>query len=213
MRVRAFTNRGSTTKVIGKFPSQKTGKTVWWESQIERDLIYLLEFDSDVIAYREQPIGISYELNGKRHIYTPDFLVQRRNGQQIIEVKPESEANKSENVELFNCIRPICQEAGYRFIVVTDLKIRKQPLLNNIKLLWRYSRTPLEPRHFIYCYEMLLAENHTRLADAFAFFDSKGTTRAVVYALLYRGALGMDHTQVLGADTLVFLPHALPTFG
>ncbi len=66
MRVRKFTNRGSTTKVIGKFPSLKNGKPVWWESQLERDFLYLLEIDDDVVSYYEQPLRIPYRLNGKK---------------------------------------------------------------------------------------------------------------------------------------------------
>ena len=51
---RKITNRGSK-KVIGKFPSLKMNTTIWWESQLERDYIYLLEIDPDVTAYQGQP--------------------------------------------------------------------------------------------------------------------------------------------------------------
>ena len=63
MRVRRITNGGR--KVIGKFPSIKNGGMVWWESQIERDYFYLLEFDSDVIIYWAQPLKIRYYLDGR----------------------------------------------------------------------------------------------------------------------------------------------------
>jgi len=208
MRVRKFTNRGSTTKVIGKFPSLKTGKTVWWESQIERDFIYMVEFDSDVVTYREQPLHINYTLNGKRHIYTPDFLVERSDERQIVEVKPATEAGKPEYVMLFRSLIPIIREEGYRFVVVTDRVIRTQPRLDNIKFLWRYSRVLLYPQHFIYCRELILKGRKVQLADAFAFFESKGATRAIVYGLLYRGALEVDLMQPINANMLVSLPDA-----
>lgn len=210
MRVKKFTNRGSTTKVIGKFPSLKTGKTVWWESQIERDFIYLAEFDTDVLTYREQPLRINYTLNGKRHIFTPDFLVERNGERQVVEVKPEEEASKPENIALFRVLIPIVREEGYRFVVVTDRVIRKRPRLDNIKFLWRYSRVPLDPQHFIYCRELMLRRENVRLADAFAFFESKGATRATVYGLLYRGALEVDLMQPMSADVLVSLPSVAP---
>ena len=46
---RKITNRG-TKKIIGKFPSLKMNTAIWWESQLERDYIYLLEIDPDVLS-------------------------------------------------------------------------------------------------------------------------------------------------------------------
>lgn len=57
--VRRITNRGRD-RVIGKFASLKMQQIIQWESQIERDCCYWLEFDRDVIAYRSQPLIISY---------------------------------------------------------------------------------------------------------------------------------------------------------
>ena len=208
MRIRKFTNRGSTTKVIGKFPSLKTGKTVWFESQLERDMIFLLEFDSDVVGYREQPLRIACSLDGKRHSYTPDFLVQRRLGQQIVEVKYEEDAEKPENVRLFDAVAPVCRETGYEFVVATERNIRAQPRLDNIKLLHRYSRTPVEARYIVRCHERLRRDSQTRLADLFACCEEGGVTRAVIYALIYHGELGVDLMQPLVADSLVSIPDA-----
>ena len=43
MSVRKIINKGNR-KVIGRFPSLKLKRNVWWESQLERDYIYILEF-------------------------------------------------------------------------------------------------------------------------------------------------------------------------
>ncbi|MDJ0574365.1 MAG: hypothetical protein QNJ65_04270 [Xenococcaceae cyanobacterium MO_234.B1] len=74
--VRPINNAGCR-KIIGKFPSVKMQTVIWWESQIERDYIYLLEIDSDVVAYYGQPFKIQYTDKGKSRNYTPDFLVER----------------------------------------------------------------------------------------------------------------------------------------
>src|SRR5437588_206487 len=95
-RARNISNKGSR-KIIGKFPSLLMGLVVKWESKLERDFIYLLEFDSDVISYREQPIRIIYFLDGKSCRYTPDFLVVRKNKRQIIEVKPKDKIFRGDN--------------------------------------------------------------------------------------------------------------------
>ena len=147
MAVRKITNKGCK-KIIGKFPSLKLGRLIWWESQIERDYIYLLEFDPAVISYEEQPIRISYHLNGKERHYTPDFLVRQADRNLIVEVKQEKEALKEENQRLFNIVGAICARDDYEFIVVTDKMIRVQPRLDNIKLLTRYQRTPIHDSHY-----------------------------------------------------------------
>lgn len=206
MRVRKFTNRGSTTKVIGKFPSLKNGKPVWWESQLERDFLYLLEIDDDVVSYYEQPLRIPYRLNGKQHFYTPDFLVNRKSERQIVEVKPEGKALKPESILLFRSVEPLCYEAGYKFVVATDKMIRVQPRLDNIKLLWRYSRMALKPQHIILCHEILSDKGFVQLRDAFGFFVAKGAAKEAVYALAYHGAIAVDLTQPLNADSLVYSP-------
>ena len=45
------------------------------EGWIERDFTYLLEFDSMVMSYEEQPCKISYIFDQKKRFYTPDFAV------------------------------------------------------------------------------------------------------------------------------------------
>jgi hypothetical protein len=75
-------------KVIGKFPSLKMNTVIWWESQLERDYIYLLEIDPEVLSYGEQPFTISYTDKGKPRRYTPDFVVTRPQKTQVVEVKP-----------------------------------------------------------------------------------------------------------------------------
>jgi hypothetical protein len=206
MRVRKIGNRGSTTKVIGKFPSLKMGKTVWFESQIERDFIYLLEFDGDVLFYQEQPEKINYVRDDKGHSYTPDFLVRRRGGEQLVEVKPEARRNDEENVLLFGSVAPIIRAQGREFLVVSDEKIRVQPRLNNIKLLWRYARVPIVPQHQILCQELLGMRQQVSFTEAIHLFENNGVTRDVVYALLYRGVLATDLMQPLNASAPVYLP-------
>ncbi|MEO3341036.1 TnsA endonuclease N-terminal domain-containing protein, partial [Acinetobacter baumannii] len=89
--VRRITNRGRD-RVIGKFASLKMQQIIQWESQIERDCCYWLEFDRDVIAYRSQPLIISYIFEDRKLRHTPDFEVMRHSLQtgqyQYLEVKP-----------------------------------------------------------------------------------------------------------------------------
>ncbi len=206
MAVRRITNGGR--KVIGKVPSLKVGKPVWFESQLEEDYIHHLEIDSNVISYWEQPFKIRYMLKSRIHIYTPDFLVERLRGKQVVEVKMRADAEKEENIALFNRIRPICQKEGYEFAVVTDDQIRMQPRLDNIKLLFRYSRTHLSSTHQIHAYAFFARSKESTLAEMIEFFASKGVASKVVYALIYWGVLWIDLSKPINIQTRVTMPMA-----
>jgi len=71
--VRKISNRG-VRKVIGHFASLKNGGPVPWESQLERDNLYLTEFDKDVIEYRTQTVRIYYRMKNTKS----SFLSSRK---------------------------------------------------------------------------------------------------------------------------------------
>jgi hypothetical protein len=205
MGVRKITNHGFL-KRIGKFPSLKLGRMVWWESPVERDYIHLLEADGAVSFYKEQPLRIHFVLDGKEYFYTPDFLVKRYRKIQIVEVKPEKKIHSEENQRRFRAAFKACLQRGYEFIVATDTIIRLQPRLDNIKLFWKYSRTPLDSlRYYLYCQELFSQRNEIALEELFHLFALKGVSKRVIYALLYRGVLRVDLMKPIGNVSTVSL--------
>jgi hypothetical protein len=142
VRARDPINR-STGLVRGKFPSLKTGRTVHWESQLERDAVLLFEFSTGVKTYREQPITTYYALDGKTRRYTPDFEITLVSGQVIlIEIKPEERLNSADERHRFNRITEHFAEQGRLFVVFTERDIRHPILLENLRLLFRHRCTP-----------------------------------------------------------------------
>ena len=197
----------SPCRVVYKFPSIKLKRTVYCESGLELDYSFLLDSDhGDVVSFQEQPRKIKYCLNGEPHTYTPDFFVSRRNKKQIIEVKPESKVWSKENTILFGIIETICHQADYEFLIVTDVEIRVQPRLDNIKLLWKYGRTPIYPHHQIYCQEFFALKSPLVLGELFEFFAYRKVGRAVVLSLFYWGLVGIDVNAPINSQSPVFLP-------
>lgn len=201
---RKITNAG-TTKLIGKFPSLKLGRIVWYESLLERDYLYLLEIDPDVVSYREQPGRIYYLLNGRGHHYTPDLLVERRHTRQIVEVKPKRKTAEENFVLLFRLAEEVCLREGYEFKVATEEMIRLQPRLDWLKLLYKYARTPILPQHQIDCYELFAKKEQAPLSEVAEYFISRGGDQRVVYALIYHGLLSINLSEPLNRDVLVRL--------
>ena len=127
-------------RVIGSFMSAKMAAPVEWESQIERDFYYYLEFDDDVQAYAAQPIRYRYTLNHKYHYHYPDVEIYRysTNQQKFVEIKPHHVTQKIEFQEKTAAIEAQMLIDGHDYSVVTDAQIRVEPTLSNLKLLYRY---------------------------------------------------------------------------
>lgn len=162
---RKITNTG-TSKNINKFFSVKVSTQpicIVCESILEKDYMYLLEIDPDVVFFRGQYPQLKYTLDGKPHTYTPDVLIQRKSKdrEQVVEVKSASKVSSEKNASLFQIVAPIYQKLGYGFLIITDELIQLQPKLNNIKLLHRYSRVSFTLQNFISCKK---------------YFEDKGTT-------------------------------------
>jgi hypothetical protein len=210
MSFRQISNAGRCIN-IGKYPSNKMGMNIWTESILERDLIYWLEYNSNVISYKAQAIRFFFELDGKRRHYTPDFLCERRTGRpQIIEVKPRNRLS-AWFLQLYGIITPICEREGFEFVVYTESEIRTQPFLDNIKRLSRYALTPLYPSHQILCYEFFSSRGEVTLGELFEFFLSKQVEKQVVLSLLYHGIVSTDLSIPLGTDSPVRYQSGLTT--
>lgn len=202
MRSRTPRNSG-TLKNIGKFPSLKNKSIVWFESHLERDFLYLIEFDKDVIKYQEQPFKIKYFLAGKQRFYTPDFFVKRQNKKQVIEIKPQSKTESEEFIHFSNQMKSLFDEKGYEYHVITDLTIRLQPKLSNIKRLWRYARIPITARHEILIYELFSNSSILSLAETCSFFSHAKEQKDLVYTLLFHSYLLTDIEKPISAESLI----------
>lgn len=139
MPVRKVSNRGGN--VTGSFPPQIKGEKVKYESTIERDLVYFFKFDPTVITYYAQPMVITgTDAEGNAHTYTPDFLVVRTDRREIVECKPEELLDHPHTQQQIQLGEAWAQTNNHHFVLVTDIELRKDHTLSNLKLLWRYCR-------------------------------------------------------------------------
>lgn len=179
--------------------------TIWWESQIERDYIYLLEIDPSVLCYRGQPFRISYSNNNKPLTYTPDFWVSRPDREQVVEVKPVTKVKERENLILFQHIHALCQQQGMEFVVITDTMIRIQPKLDNIKLLYKYARCPLNISVLLESQRYFLKKKEISILQACLELKPTGITLNHLFCLIYFGFLSTDLMQPINTNSLIQL--------
>ncbi len=129
--------------IRGYIPSlkQNTEGEIWsYESQLERDFLYLLDHDPNCIDLQTQPCQIPFITKEKRKaIATPDVWAIFQDGRQFLfEVKTEEnlqELSKDINWQLkTEAIMRYCKSSGLKWTyqIVTERKIRCLRL-NNIK--------------------------------------------------------------------------------
>ncbi len=142
MPVRKVSNRGGN--IIGRFPSIKMGRMIAFESLLERDFIYLLDYDVRVERFEEQPLTIEYLHDGQTLHYTPDFQIIEAGRPVLVECKPERFIDTEDNRRKFVVAREWCASRDWEFRVVTDQQIRAGFRLQNLKRLTAYARLAVD---------------------------------------------------------------------
>ncbi len=167
MPVRTPSNRYGEN-IVGKFPSLKLGRMVFFESRIERDQIYLMEYDPEVVFYEEQPLLIKYTAAGKHYKYFPDFKVVTSNDQQmLIECKADKFVGTDKNQRKIAAGKSWCATRNWEFRLITEQDTRAGFRLKNVMFLWQFARhsMPLDIKARIYT---IMNRHHSLTLDELA---------------------------------------------
>ena len=126
----------------GQISSKKNDSIIQFESSLERDYSILLEYNSNVKSYLEQPLIMTYYENNKKRRYTPDFFIKELESNydgRIVEVKYKKELeNKKDILKCkFDAAKKFCDKNNLIFEIISEDQIRNE-YLENCKFLWRY---------------------------------------------------------------------------
>ena len=143
MPVRTVRSHGRN--VIGFFPSRKMGGMIQFESTIERDCLFFLDYDADVVSFEEQPFAIAYTKGRKQLQYTPDFRVMLADEMTVIvECKASRFVDTAENQQKFKVGRAYCDQHGWQYVVITDDTLRQNGFIDNVRLLTQHARHTID---------------------------------------------------------------------
>jgi hypothetical protein len=193
MPVRKVSNRGGNA--IGRFPSTKMGRMIAFESLLERDFIYLLDYDPAVDWFEEQPLSIEYTYETKLLHYTPDFHLFECGRHVLVECKPERFVETEENRRKFAVAQEWCEKQGWEFRVLTDKQVRSGFRLQNVKLLAQYARQKVDIvirsqiRTFLQETQVEISIRNLALA---IFPDDPSAAIASIFCLAYHHAISLS---------------------
>jgi len=130
----------SKLSLTGGIFSVKLNDIIEFESSLERDFIYIAEYDNQVIKYMEQPLKIWYYHDNIKKCYVPDFWVEYNNGKkEIVEIKYKDDIEKPSEELFIKLLQAdkFCKANNLDFKVLTENEIRT-PYLKNAKFLLYY---------------------------------------------------------------------------
>lgn len=198
-RVREPVSR-SKRGVQGKVADVVSGRSRHAESLTELQAFRVLLATAQADAWQEQPLVLHYRQGGKRRRYTPDLLVLWGVRREVVEIKPDDEADLPENQARFELIRELLAEHGYHFRVWKGSEIRSEPRLTNAGLVLRYRSVEVP------------AAEHERIRRAFSSMaqsrlrtlcETPGIAIQSVFRLVLEGALHIDWWEPLTLDSRV----------
>lgn len=186
------------------FQSLATGLTEH-ESALERDFVTLTSFTDAAAVVTAQPVTIRFKDEGRQRRYTPDFRVDWSDGRiDIVEIKYRTDlrAGWSRFRPAFAAARNWASSNGARFRIATERGIRG-PRLEAAKRLLPLRSAPVDA----VLAERAIAYAHGHAISFGQLVDVLPASReaglAVVWRLIARGALVVDLTTPITADTRV----------
>ncbi len=208
MSVRRVSNWGGN--IIGSFPTLKSKDPAPYESTIERDLLFFLEYDHTVLTYTMQP----FTINGIGpdecpHSYTPDILVTRTTGKELVECKPAALLDTPHAQQQIALGESWAYDNDCTFVVVTDEDLRAGSSLANLKLLWRYARLAVPHPVTERCRVALkVYPSGISFETLLTYLDGTSpslTLAPCLYSLIFQHILAIDLNKPLTPASLVWL--------
>lgn len=132
--VRKIIRRGHGS-VIGRFQSAKSLQPLPYESTHERDFLYRMEADPDVIGIHAQPQILRWNDAGIVRTHIPDFLVIRADCEMFVEIKPLDLVQEPLFQRRAAIIDADQRARGRSYEMRSEDWIRAEPAFGNAKIL------------------------------------------------------------------------------
>ncbi|WP_156404502.1 TnsA endonuclease N-terminal domain-containing protein [Curvibacter sp. PAE-UM] len=173
-----------------------------WESLNERNAFVLLDCDTRVRTYKEQPAVIQYEVAGRSFRHFPDVWVQYESHQEFLEIKPAKQAQDPEVQVRTALMEEELPRFGYRYRLLLAEDLALQPRLKTCSYLARYGRQPIHAHAREWARRMFAQEGHLCWNDIQGgALGARGV--ALACRLVLEGSVTLDLDKELGASTVL----------
>jgi hypothetical protein len=199
LRSRKIVSR-SSARPKGKYPSWKMKRLVQWESENELNAFRLLDCDSDVTRFHEQPCEVIYILDGQARSHYPDILVVKNGRKELWEVKSESEAEEHEIAARTALLAQGLPLWGYTYRVALSKDLAAQPRQGNACFLLGFGRRTVTDSEQEFIRRALIRHECLLWSDA-CRGEYGPLGREILCSLVLRGVLTIDLNSPIASST------------
>ena len=98
--------------------------SVWYESVLQRDFMYWLEFDPDVVYDTTSTEPLKYYDKGKEKLCCPDFQIIRYHKKQVVDLKFQKAIKSKKYRQLYPILCEVCRDAEWEYTALTELQVK-----------------------------------------------------------------------------------------
>jgi hypothetical protein len=122
--------------------------------------------------------------------------VRRKDSLELVKIVSGRE--QTDGGEYLRLPASLNQVEGHDLRILTEYEVRQQPFLNNVNVLWRYARVPVDaPQYQLLCHDFLRDKGCVPLGELTEFFTRRHLSAAQVFALIFHGMLSVDMASPL----------------
>ncbi len=198
--VRSFPTYKGQRNYPGWLWTATTGSLVGYESLLERDRVWLADFDSSVLWIASQPFWVSGRDGDTLRRHVPDFLLDTTAGLVVVDVKPPELVVEPHVAEVFDWCRRLCASKGWRYEVWSGADPVR---LRNVRFLGSARRARTVDEEALVKVADAAAPGMTLAQLEAAVALDKLTARAAVLALLWSGRWSVDLARPLSPASVL----------
>lgn len=198
--VRRFPSYKNQGNYPGWLWSVTMDRLVGYESLLERDRLWLADFDPTVLGIASQPLWMSGRDGSVLRRHVPDFLLKTETGFVVVDVKPEKMLADPGVAAALGWAGRVCAARGWRFEIWSGAD---PVLLRNVRFLAAGRRRELiDADAFGKVAEVLRPGMSVAEAEAASEVELE-VARGAVLALLWHGLWVTDLTEPLSPDSIL----------
>lgn len=198
--VRRFPAHKNQSNYPGWLWSVTMGRLIGYESLLERDRLWLADFDPAVRGIASQPLWMSGRDGSVLRRHVPDFMLKTDTGFVVVDVKPEKVLADPHVAAALSWAGRVCAARGWRFEIWSGAD---PVLLRNVRFLAAGRRTQLIDADALGKVAEVLRPGMS-VAEAEAASGVKPQiARCALLSLLWHGLWTTDLTQPLSSSSIL----------
>ena len=199
-------------QTAGHFSSCKMKTSVWYNSVLQKNFMYWLEFDPDVVSYTTSTMPLKYYNRGKEELYYPDFQVIRHRKKQVVDLQLQKAIQSKKYRRLYPLLYNVCRDAEWEYTALTELQVQQKPIIFNIKLLYRYARENFSIDDYENCLSILKSTVPASLSEICELLDCQNIRKNVLFKLLFYSFVEINLKESINPDSQITAVSSKPNW-